>query len=48
VTGADDRDHLHVLEHLACLKRNRWIETANISGVWTIRPGERMRRLWTS
>lgn len=44
--GADDSGHLQVLDHLSCLKRNGWIDTANVRGVWTIRPGERMRKLW--
>jgi hypothetical protein len=46
LTGADDRPTLHLLDHLSALKRNDWIETANVNGVWTIRPGERMRKLW--
>jgi hypothetical protein len=44
--GADDRPTLHLLDHLSTLKRNGWIETANDSGRWTIRPGKRMRKLW--
>ncbi len=44
--GADDTQHLQVIDHLSALKENRWIETTNVRGVWTIRPGERMRKLW--
>lgn len=44
--GADNTHRMQVLDHLLALKVNRWIETANVRGVCTIRPGARMRKLW--
>lgn len=46
IRGADDTQHLQVLDHLSKLKVNRWIDYGNVRGVYTIRPGERMRKLW--
>jgi hypothetical protein len=46
VTGADDRQGLHLIDHLSNLKRNGWIDTANVSDRWTTRPGKGMRKLW--
>jgi hypothetical protein len=44
--GADDSQHLQLADHLGALKRNGWIETERVRGTYTIRPGERMRKLW--
>ena len=46
VAGADDTQRVQVRAHLANLRRNGWAEVEVVRGVTTIRPGERMRKLW--
>lgn len=44
--GADDTQRVEVRDSLAKLKANGWVEVEVVRGVTTIRPGERMRKLW--
>jgi len=46
VRGADDTGHIRVDVSLVGLKQLGWVETHRHRGTFTIRPGERMRKLW--
>ena len=48
VSWADDSGRLRLDSHLVGLKANRWVELHPHRGTYTIRPGERMRKLWPS